>query len=78
MKRVLAIRTPIGGVVHIIPREDTNTAVGLSWKEHNLTDIEKEACRQYLLEEGFMEQAAGVLEPDAEIERFIKDIPDIS
>jgi hypothetical protein len=78
MKRVLAIKTPVGGVVHIIPREDTNTAVGLSWREQNLTDLEKEACRQYLLEEGFMEHAAGIIEPDAEIEQFLKEIPDIA
>jgi hypothetical protein len=77
MKRVLVIKTPVGGVVHIIPREDTNAAVGLTWKERNLTDLEKEACRQYLLEEGFMEHAAGIIEPDAEIEQFLKEIPDI-
>lgn len=78
MKRVLVIKTPVGGIVHIIPREDTNTAVGLTWKERNLTDLEKEACRHYLLEEGFMEHAAGIIEPDAEIEQFLKEIPDIA
>lgn len=78
MKRVLVIKTPIGGVVHIIPREDCNTAVGLTWKEPNLTDLVKEACRQYLLGEGFMEHAAGTLELEAEIEQFLREIPDIA
>jgi hypothetical protein len=77
MKRVLAIKTPIGGVVHIIPREDTSAAVGLTWKERDLTDAEKEACRQYLLEEGFMEHAVGTIELDAEIQRFLKEISEI-
>ncbi|HZC34207.1 MAG TPA: hypothetical protein VE242_01270 [Chthoniobacterales bacterium] len=74
MKRVLAIRTPIGGVVHIIPREDTSAAVGLTWRERDLTEVEKEACRQYLLEEGFMEHAAGTIELDADIQRFLREI----
>jgi hypothetical protein len=78
MKRVLAIKTPIGGLVHIFPREDSSTAVGLTWSERNLTDLEKEACRQYLLEEGFMEYAAGSIELEAEIERFLKEISDMA
>jgi hypothetical protein len=77
MKRVLAIKTPIGGIVHIIPREDTNTAVGLSWSEQNLSDSEKEACRQYLLDEGFMEHAAGTIELEAEIVRFLNEISEL-
>jgi hypothetical protein len=69
---------PIGGVVHIFPREDTNTAVGLTWRERNLTDLEKEACRQYLLQEGFIEYAAGTIELEPEIERFLKEISDLA
>ena len=78
MKRVLAIKTPIGGVVHIIPREDNSRAVGLTWKERNLTEVAKEASRQYLLEEGFMELAVGIIELEAEIEQFLREIPDIA
>jgi len=78
MKRVLAIKTPIGGVVHIIPREDSSTAVGLTWKERNLTEAKKEASRQYLLEEGFMEHAVGIIELEADIEQLLKEIPDIA
>jgi hypothetical protein len=41
-----------------------------------LTDAEKEASRLYLFDEGFIEHAAGTLEPDAEIERFLRGIPE--
>jgi hypothetical protein len=77
MKRVLSIKTPIGGIVHIIPREDSSAAVGLTWKEQNLGEAEKEASRRYLLEEGFMELAVGIIELEADIEQFIREIPDI-
>jgi hypothetical protein len=76
MKRVLAIKTPVGGVVQIIPREDSETAVGLSWREAILSDAEKEASRLYLFDEGFIELAAGTLEPDIEIDRFLREILD--
>jgi hypothetical protein len=78
MKRVLSIKTPIGGIVHIVPREDSSTAVGLTWRERNLSEAKKEASRQYLLEEGFMELAVGIIELEAEIERFLREIPDIA
>jgi hypothetical protein len=78
MKRVLAIKTPIGGVVHIIPREDSSRAVGLTWKERTLTEDAKEASRQYLLDEGFIELAVGIIELEADIEQFLKEIPDIA
>jgi hypothetical protein len=78
MKWVLAIRTPIGGIVHVIPREDSSTAVGLTWKKRNLTNIEKEASRQYLLDEGFIEHAIGLLELEADIEQFLREIPDVA
>jgi hypothetical protein len=78
MKRVLAIKTPIGGVVHIITPEDSSIAVGLTWKERNLTEATKQASRQYLLEEGFMEHAVGIIEVEADIEQFLKEIRDIA
>jgi len=56
--------------VQIIPREDSETAVGLSWRETILSEVEKEASRLYLFDEGFIEHAIGALEPDKEIERF--------
>jgi hypothetical protein len=77
MKRVLSIKTPIGGIVHIIPQDESSTAVGLTWKERNLGEAEKEASRQYLLEEGFMELAVGIIELEADIEQFLREIPDI-
>jgi hypothetical protein len=77
MKKVLAIKTPVGGIVRIIPREDSETAVGLSWQEQVLTDAAKEASRLYLFDEGFIEHAIGSLEPDLEIQRFLRDIIDI-
>jgi hypothetical protein len=77
MKRVLAIKTPVGGVVHIVPREDNSVAVGLTWKERNLTEVDKEASRQYLLDEGFMEHAVGIIELEADIQQFLREIPDI-
>jgi len=76
MKKVLAIKTPVGGIVQIIPREDSETAVGLSWREPVLTDAEKEASRLYLFDEGFIENAIGSLEPDLEIQRFLSEIVD--
>jgi hypothetical protein len=76
MKKVLAIKTPVGGIVQIIPREDSETAVSLSWREVILSEIEKEASRLYLFDEGFIEQAIGRLEPDGEIERFLREISD--
>jgi hypothetical protein len=78
MKRVLAIKTPIGGVVHIIPRENSSRAVGLTWKERNLAKAAKESSRQYLLDEGFIELAVGIIELEADIEQFLKEIPDIA
>jgi len=76
MKKVLAIKTPVGGIVQIIPREDSETAVGLSWREPVLTDAEKEASRLYLFDEGFIENTIGSLEPDLEIQRFLSEIVD--
>jgi len=78
MKKVLTIKTPIGGIVQIIPREDSDTAVGLSWREVVLGDVEKEASRLYLFDEGFIEHAVGSLEPDIEIQRFLRGIVDLS
>ena len=76
MKKVLAIKTPVGGIIQIIPRDDSDTAVGLSWRELALSDAEKEASRLYLFDEGFIEHAVGTLEPDIEIQRFLKEIID--
>ena len=76
MKKVLAIKTPVGGIVQIIPREDSETAVGLSWRETILSEVEKEASRLYLFDEGFIEHAIGALEPDKEIERLLREICD--
>ncbi len=76
MKKVLAVKTPVGGIVQIIPRDDSDTAVGLSWREVVLSDAEKEASRLYLFDEGFIEHAAGSLEPDLDIQRFLRDIID--
>ena len=78
MKKVLAIKTPVGGIVQIIPRDDSETAVGLSWREQVLSEAEKEASRLYLFDEGFIEHAIGSLEPDIEIQRFLKGIIDIN
>jgi hypothetical protein len=76
MKTVLSVKTPVGGVVRIVPCAENGAAVALNWIEATLTDPEKEASRLYLFDEGFIERAAGTLEPDLEIERFLKGIPD--
>ena len=76
MKKLLAIKTPVGGIVQIVPREDSETAVSISWRKAILSEIEKEASRLYLFDEGFIEQAIGRLEPDVEIERFLREICD--
>ena len=76
MKKVLTIKTPVGGIVQIVPREHSETAVNISWREAILSEIEKEASRLYLFHEGFIEQVIGRLEPDVEIERFLREISD--
>jgi hypothetical protein len=76
MKTVLSVKTPVGGVVRIVPCEENGAAVALNWDEALLTDEEKEASRLYLFDEGFIERAVGTLEPDLEVERFLKGIPD--
>ena len=78
MKRVLAVKTPVGGVVQIVPCEQNGAAVALSWRETLLTNAEKEASRLYLFDEGFIELAAGTHEPDLDIEQFLRGIPDIA
>ena len=70
MKKVLEVKTP----VQIIPRKDSETAVGLSWRETILSDAEKEASRLYVFDEGSIEHVDGSLEPDIEIQRFLREI----
>jgi hypothetical protein len=78
MKKVLAIQTPVGGIVQITPRDDSDTAVFLAWRKLILTEAEKEASRVYLFDEGFIEHAIGSLEPEIEIQRFLRDIVDLN
>jgi hypothetical protein len=78
MKKVLAIQTPVGGIVQITPRDDSDTAVCLAWRKLILTEAEKEASRVYLFDEGFIEHAIGSLEPEIEIQRFLRDIVDLN
>ena len=53
-----------------------NKKENASWRETILSEVEKEASRLYLFDEGFIEHAIGTLEPDKEIERLLKEICD--
>ena len=58
MQKYLSVKTQIAGMVHI------NCQTGhLFWEEENLDPVVRQYAKNYLVEEGFLEQALGVLNP---------------
>jgi hypothetical protein len=54
-----SVITHTAGIVHI------NRQSGhLFWEEENLDPVVKQYAKKYLLQEGFVEQALGVLDPE--------------
>ncbi len=64
------VLTDAVGVVHI----DRQTGV-MSWEKEDLDPVLKQYAKKYILDEGFLEQALGALEPrpDREIDSFFDD-----
>jgi hypothetical protein len=58
------------GVVHI----DRQTGV-MFWEKEDLDPVLKQYAKKYIMDEGFLEQALGALEPlpDREIDSFFDD-----
>ena len=58
MQKHLSVVTHKPGIVHI------NRQSGhLVWEEENLDPVVKQYAKKYLVQEGFLEQALGVLDP---------------
>jgi hypothetical protein len=59
MQTHLSVITHAAGIVHI------NRQSGhLFWEEEKLDPVVKQYAKKYLLQEGFVEQALGVLDPE--------------
>jgi hypothetical protein len=58
MQKHLSVKTQRAGMVHI------NRQSGrLFWEEENLDPVVQQYAKKYLVQEGFVEQALGVLDP---------------
>jgi hypothetical protein len=58
MQKHLSVVTHRAGIVHI------NCQSGqLFWEEENLDPVLQQYAKKYLMQEGFVEQALGVLDP---------------
>jgi hypothetical protein len=71
MQKILSVVTDATGVVHI----DRQTGA-IHWEQEDLDPVLKQYTRKYLVCEGFLEQALGVLDPspDPEILLFLDSI----
>jgi hypothetical protein len=71
MQKHLSVVTHRAGIVHI------NCQNGqLFWEEENLDPVVKQYAKKYLVQEGFVEQALGVLDPEPQPVRdlFLDDV----
>ena len=70
MQHYLSVLTDAVGVVHI----DRQTGV-MFWEQEDLDPVLKHYAKKYIIDEGFLEQALGTLEPlpDREIDAFFDD-----
>jgi hypothetical protein len=70
MQHYLCVLTDPVGVVHI----DRQTGV-MFWEEEDLDPVLKQYAKKYIIDEGFLEQALGLLDPlpDREIDSFFDD-----
>jgi hypothetical protein len=58
MQKYLSVKTHIAGMAHI------NRQTGhIFWEEANLDPVVGQYAKNYLVEEGFLEQALGILDP---------------
>ena len=58
MQKHLSVKTHTAGMVHI------NCRTGhLFWEEEDLDPVVQQYAKKYLVQEGFVEQALGVLDP---------------
>ena len=58
MQKYLSVKTQLAGIVHI------NRQTGhMFWEEENLDPVLRQYAKKYLVQEGFLEQALGVLNP---------------
>ena len=63
MQKYLSVKTQTAGMVHI------NRQTGhLFWEEENLDPVSRQYVKKYLVQEGFLEQALGVLNPQPSYE----------
>lgn len=59
MQKYLSVVTNKAGIVHIDHQNGH-----LFWEEENLDPVVKQSAEKYLVQEGFVEQALGVLDPE--------------
>jgi hypothetical protein len=71
MQKNFSVVTDATGIVHI----DRQTGVML-WEQEDLDPVLKQYAKKYLVSEGFLEQALGILDPlpDPEIVLFLDTI----
>ncbi len=71
MQKHLSVITHAAGIVHI-NRQNGH----LFWEEENLDPVVKQYAKKYLVQEGFVEQALGVLNPETNesADLFLDDI----
>jgi hypothetical protein len=58
MQKHLSVKTQRAGLVHIHRQSGR-----LFWEEENLDPVVQQYAKKYLVQEGFVEQALGALEP---------------
>jgi hypothetical protein len=73
MQEKYSVAHPLVGTVHIDP-----ITGALSWGQDNLDPVIKRYVKRYLFDEGFIEQALGMLDPviDQDITALLEFLPD--
>jgi hypothetical protein len=73
MQEKFSIANHLAGIVHI-----DHATGALSWEQKNLDPVIRRYVKRYLLDEGFIEQALGILDPviDNEITQLLKSLMD--
>jgi hypothetical protein len=71
MREKYSIANHLAGTVHI-----DHTTGALSWDQHNLDPVIQSYVKKYLFDEGFVEEALGMLDPkpDREIIELLKSL----
>ena len=75
MREKYSIANHLAGTVHI-----DNTTGALSWDQHNLDPVIQSYVKRYLFDEGFIEEALGMLDPkpDREVIELLKSLKEES